>query len=93
MESEGFLDDLMTDIKDFFYTVSVELVDLTADLIEQIPVPEFIQPLGQFISDIPPEIAYFVAPMQLPYAFTVIMSAIAARQLLSLIPYIGGAFR
>lgn len=93
MESESFLDDLMSDIKDFFYTVAVELVDLTADLIEQIPVSEFLQPLGAFVAGIPPEIAYFVGPMQLPFAFSVISSAIAARQLLSLIPYIGGAFR
>lgn len=93
MDAEGFLDDLLSDIKDFFYSVAVDLVDLLADLVEEIPVPEFLQPLGSYISNLPPEALYFASAFELPYGFSVIGAAVTSRMLLSLIPFIGGAFR
>lgn len=90
---EGVLDDFMSDIASFFWGVLADLLDVFAGLVESMPVPEFIAPLAGFVGSVPPGVIYFVSPFELSYGLQVIGAALAARLLLSLVPFVGGAFR
>lgn len=90
---EGFLDDLYTDLSDLFWGILESLIDLFTDIVELLPAPEFLDGLAGYMSNIPADVVFLLAPFEFDYGFSVINAAIFARLTLSLIPYIGGAFR
>lgn len=67
--------------------------DFAADLLEAIPVPDFLQQLPSNMSAIPASAIYFATPFELKYGVTVISAAIIARMLLTLVPFVGDMFK
>jgi hypothetical protein len=65
------------------------LLDGLATLIEAIPVPSFMQNLGNFVGGIDPAIAYFGAPLQLETGMGFVLAAWVIRFALRRIPVIG----
>lgn len=90
---EGILDDLGTDLSDLFWGILADMVDVGADLLESVPVPEFMAGMPVHISGVPSTVIYFVQPFEMTYGLSVISAALASRMLLSLLPIVGGAFR
>lgn len=65
------------------------LLDGLASVIEAIPVPEFMQNLTSWVSNIDPAIAYFGAPLQLGTGMTFVALAWVIRFAIRRIPLIG----
>jgi len=90
---EGVLDDLKSDTLDIVWGVVGDIGYFAADMLHAIPTPSFLQDLPAVVSSVPADVLYWVDPFELPYAFTVITAALLARMALSLIPWVGAAFR
>lgn len=90
---EGILDDLGTDLTDIFWGILADMVDIGADLLESVPVPEFMGQMPTHLGSVPSTVIYFTQPFEITYGLSVISAALASRLLLSLLPIVGGAFR
>lgn len=90
---ESVLDDLKSDLMEVFWEAVEAIFGFVADLLAAVPVPEFLTDLAPIVAQVPSTVIYWIQPFQLPYAFGVISAAILARMTLSVIPYIGAAFR
>ena len=90
---EGVLDDLGTDLSNLFWELLADFVMMLAELLHEIPAPEFLSALGAYVGALPPNVLYFLGPFEFPYGFSVLGAAVASRMLLSLIPYLKSAFR
>lgn len=67
-----------------------ELVtDAFATIMENIPVPSFMENLGSLVAGLDPSIAYFAAPLQLGTGMTWVFSAVVLRFVIRRIPLIG----
>jgi hypothetical protein len=76
-------------VKDFFLWVLDGLVDFLVAILNLIPVPDFLDDLGDNWSNLSGAVGYWVGPFELGYGVTVILSAYAARFVLRRIPFIG----
>ena len=65
------------------------VLDQVASAIEAIPVPDFFNDAKSALSKIPPEVGYFVEPLNLGTGVTIIVGAYLARFLIRRIPIIG----
>lgn len=90
---EEILDDLKSDLSDLFWESMESVIELGADILGLIPVPTFMENLADVIGDIPDSVMYWIEPFEIDYGLSVVMAAVTARMLLSLIPIVGGAFR
>lgn len=63
--------------------------DGLATIIEAIPVPDFMENLGNLFAAIPSGVAYFLAPMHLGAGVTIVLSAYVIRFVIRRIPLIG----
>jgi len=64
-------------------------LDGVATVIEAIPVPGFMDNLGDMLAGLHPAIAYFSAPLQISVGLTWVFSALVLRFLIRRIPVVG----
>jgi len=76
-----------------FWQLLGDLAQFFADILNSIPVPGFLGSLSGYIAAIPPGVLYWLEPFNVSWGFGIISAALTARLLLSLIPFIGSAFR
>ncbi len=65
------------------------VLDQVAKAIEAIPVPDFFTQAKSALSSIPPEVGYFVEPLNLGTGLSIIIGAYLTRFLIRRIPIIG----
>ena len=90
---EAILNDLKSDIEEVLWGILASITEFGADLLEAVPVPDFLAPMAGFVGSVPADVMYFAAPFELSYGLGAISAALASRLVLSLIPYVGSAFR
>lgn len=86
-------DTLVDYLYDLFYSLVTKSIELAVDLLFMLPLPDFVANIPQYVGNIPPNVLYFAEPLQLPFGLSLIMTAVTARMLLGLIPFIGSMFR
>ena len=92
MSLEGFLNDLKSDLSDLVYSVLESIINIGVDVLNAIPVPEFMGELEPLLVSIPQSVLYWIEPLHLGFGLGLVSSALVARQLVRLIPYVGSAF-
>ncbi len=65
------------------------ILDKLAELIEAIPVPDFFSQAKSALSSIPPEVGYFLGPMNFGTGVSIIVSAYIIRFIIRRIPIVG----
>ena len=92
MSLESFLNDLKSDLSDLVYSVLESIINIGVDILYSIPVPDFISDLEPLLTSIPASVLYWIEPLHLGFGLGLVSSALVARQLVRLIPYVGSAF-
>lgn len=70
-----------------FETWDNQLFDLPTAIANQIPVPDFLLNMGTFT--MPPAVSYYAVIFEMPFGFTVIVSALIARFAVRRMPFLG----
>lgn len=75
------------EIKAFFLWIYEKIILGVADLISQIPTPDFMQNIQSLT--LPPTAAYFAEPFQLLWGLGIFLTAFTVRFMIRRIPFIG----
>ena len=83
--------DFITWLAEEIKQIVLSMLNLLADgflyLIQRIPAPDFLQDMPSYT--IPPEMSYFLQPMEITYGMTVVTSAYILRFTIRRLPFIG----
>lgn len=74
-------------------TIIAFIMDMITYVLNLIPVPDFINALPAYVSGIPSSVLFFASALELPTGLALIGTALIARSLLAIIPFLGAAFR
>lgn len=74
-------------------TIIAFIMDVITYVLNLIPVPEFLAALPSSVSGIPSGVLFFASALELPFGLSLIGTALIARSLLAIIPFLGNAFR
>lgn len=78
---------LATELKELFKWIMVQILNAVAAFIEWIPVPDFLQNIGNF--QLPDTVIYFTTLFQVPEGMAIMVSAYTLRFFLRRLPIVG----
>ncbi|PID50323.1 MAG: hypothetical protein CR991_02100 [Proteobacteria bacterium] len=85
-----FLDKLGEWASDFIIWLLDKLLSAGVSILESIPAPDWMANINNYSNAIPPEVIFWVAPLNFPEGLAIIMSAYLLKFLIKRIPFIGG---
>ena len=74
-------------LKEIFYWCLEQILDFFAWMIENIPVPSFLQNMPKYT--LPDSVLWFIEPFNVGYGLSVVVAAFTARFLIKMIPWVG----